>query len=245
MASEVESQVQITAYLNDAVTKEGRVEIEKMLHEMKSISKIEYVTRDEALKRLKERLGDQKYILDALGDTNPLPNFYEVTVTKPEQVQPTAAAIADLYGVDEARYGQDVAANLFEATRLVRMFAFLLLVLLTGATVFIISNTIRLTVFARRREIAIMKYVGATDWFIRIPFILEGMTLGFIGGLLSALAIRSFYAAMTAKIYDTLAFLPLIPQYPFINYFTIALIISGMAIGIVGSTVSLKRFLQV
>ncbi|MBR1396653.1 MAG: permease-like cell division protein FtsX [Selenomonadaceae bacterium] len=245
MASEVESQVQITAYLNDAVTKEGRVEIEKMLHEMKSISKIEYVTRDEALKRLKERLGDQKYILDALGDTNPLPNFYEVTVTKPEQVQPTAAAIADLYGVDEARYGQDVAANLFEATRLVRMFAFLLLVLLTGATIFIISNTIRLTVFARRREIAIMKYVGATDWFIRIPFILEGMTLGFIGGLLSALAIRSFYAAMTAKIYDTLAFLPLIPQYPFINYFTIALIISGMAIGIVGSTVSLKRFLQV
>ena len=245
MASEVESQVQITAYLNDAVTKEGRVEIEKMLHEMKSISKIEYVTRDEALKRLKERLGDQKYILDALGDTNPLPNFYEVTVTKPEQVQPTAAAIADLYGVDEARYGQDVAANLFEATRLVRMFAFLLLVLLTGATIFIISNTIRLTVFARRREIAIMKYVGATDWFIRIPFILEGMTSGFIGGLLSALAIRSFYAAMTAKIYDTLAFLPLIPQYPFINYFTIALIISGMAIGIVGSTVSLKRFLQV
>ena len=245
MASEVESQVQITAYLNDAVTKEGRAEIEKMLHEMKNISKIEYVTRDEALKRLKERLGDQKYILDALGDTNPLPNFYEVTVTKPEQVQPTAAAIADLYGVDEARYGQDVAANLFEATRLVRMFAFLLLVLLTGATVFIISNTIRLTVFARRREIAIMKYVGATDWFIRIPFILEGMTLGFIGGLLSALAIRSFYAAMTAKIYDTLAFLPLIPQYPFINYFTIALIISGMAIGVVGSTISLKRFLQV
>lgn len=245
LASELESQVQIAVYLNDALTEEGRAEVEEMMRDMNSIAKIEYIPREQAMKRLEERLGDQKYILEALGDSNPLPNSYDVTVKKPEQVQSTAVAIADLYGVDEAKYGQDVASHLFDMTRLLRLFGFVLMVLLAGATIFIISNTIRLTVFARRKEIAIMKYVGATDWFIRIPFILEGMTLGFIGGGLAAISLRSFYSAMAAKIYSTLSFFPLMPQYPFINYLTIALIISGMVIGTIGSTISLKRFLEV
>ena len=245
MASELESQVQISVYLNDALTEEGRAEVEQMMRDMNSISKIEYIPREKALTRLQERLGDQQYILQALGDSNPLPNAYDVTVKKPEQVESTAIAIADLYGVDEAKYGQDVAIHLFDATRLLRMFGFLLMVLLAGATIFIISNTIRLTVFARRKEIAIMKYVGATDWFIRIPFILEGLSLGLIGGGIAALALRSFYSAMAAKIYSTLTFFPLIPQYPFINYLTTVLIISGMIIGIIGSTISLRRFLEV
>ena len=245
LASELESQVQIAVYLNDALNEEGRNEVEQMMKDMNSIAKIEYIPREQALQKLEERLGDQRYILDALGDSNPLPNSYIVTVKKPEQVESTAAAIADLYGVDEAKYGQDVAAHLFDMTRLVRMFGFLLMVLLTGATIFIISNTIRLTVFARRKEIAIMKYVGATDWFIRIPFILEGIALGFIGGGLSAIALRSFYSAMAAKIYSTLTFFPLMPQYPFINYVTTILIAAGMIIGTIGSTISLKRFLEV
>ncbi len=227
------------------MTEEGRAEVEQMMRDMKSIAKIEYIPREQALKKLEERLGDQKYILEALGDDNPLPNSYDITVTKPEAVESTAVAIADLYGVDEAKYGQDVASHLFDMTRLLRLFGFLLMVLLAGATLFIISNTIRLTVFARRKEIAIMKYVGATDWFIRIPFILEGMALGFIGGGLSALALRSFYSAMAAKIYSTLTFFPLMPQFPFINYLTTILIISGMIIGVIGSTISLKRFLEV
>ena len=245
MASELESQVQITVYLNDALTEEGRAEVEKMMRDMNSISKIEYIPREQAIKRLEDRLGDHRYILEALGDSNPLPNSYEVTVKKPEAVQSTAEAIADLYGVDEAKYGQDVASHLFDMTRLVRMFGFLLMLLLAGATIFIISNTIRLTVFARRKEIAIMKYVGATDWFIRIPFVLEGISLGLIGGGLAALALRSFYSVMAAKIYSTLTFFPLVPQYPFVNYLTAVIIGSGIIIGIIGSTISLKRFLEV
>ena len=245
LAAELESQVQISVYLNDALPEEGRAEVERMMRDMKSIAKIEYIPREQALQRLQERLGDQKYILDALGDSNPLPNSYDVTVTKPELVASTAFAIADLYGVDEAKYGQDVANHLFDITRLIRLFGFVLMVLLTGATTFVISNTIRLTVFARRREIAIMKYVGATDWFVRWPFILEGILLGLIGGGLSAIALRSFYSAMAAKVYSTLTFLPLIPQYPLMTYVTVTLIIAGIIVGIIGSTISLKRFLEV
>ena len=245
MASSLESQVQISVYISDDLPEEGRAEIERMTKSFKNVSSVEYVPREEAMKKFRERLGDNQKILDALGEANPLPNSFLVTVTSADDVKKTAASIADLYGVEEVKYGQDVAANLFELTHLMRFFGVVLVILLLGATVFIISNTIRLTVFARRKEIAIMKYVGATDWFIRWPFILEGVGLGIIGGGVSALALRSFYSAMVAKIYETLAFFPMVEQYPFMNYLTLALIGTGILIGILGSTVSLKRFMEV
>lgn len=245
MAASLESQVQISVYINDNLPEAGRKEIERMTRDLKSVSKVEYVPREEALKKLQERLGENKKILDALGESNPLPNAFLVTVNNADDVKKTAAAISDLYGVDEVKYGQDVAANLFELTHLMRFFGLILMGLLLFATVFIISNTIRLTVFARRKEIAIMKYVGATDWFIRWPFILEGIGLGIIGGGVSALALRSFYSAMAAKIYESLAFFPMVEQYPFMHYVTIALIVAGILIGILGSTISLKRFMEV
>ena len=244
-ASALENQVQISVYLADEVSEDGRKKIEKSLQSMNRISKTEYFTKAQALKILQERLGEQKKILDALGDTNPLPNYFSVTVKTADDVKPTAEKISKLEGVEEVKYGQDVAANLFDLTHLVRMFGLILMLLLTFATIFIISNTIRLTVFARQKEIAIMKYVGATDWFIRIPFILEGTCLGFIGGSLSAIALRSFYSAAVTKIYSVLAFFPLIEQYPFVNYLTVGIILSGIFVGILGSTISLKKFLEV
>ena len=245
MASSLESQVQISVYINDELPEQGRKEIERVTRDIKSVATVEYVPREIALKKLQERLGENKKILDALGDSNPLPNAFLVTVHSADDVKKTAAAIADLYGVDEVKYGQDVAANLFELTHLMRLFGAILMGLLLAATVFIISNTIRLTVFARRKEIAIMKYVGATDWFIRWPFILEGVGLGIIGGGVSAFALRNFYSAMVEKIYESLAFFPMVEQYPFMNYVTLGLIGAGIIIGILGSTISLKRFMEV
>lgn len=246
MASTLESQVQIAVYLEDNLSGKEKDRLEEVLKDMSGIQSVKYVDKEEALVKLKERLGEQQYLLNAMEDgENPLPDAFEVTVKLPELVQTAAASIQEMDGVAEAKYGQDVVEHLFDITRLVRIFGLLLMVLLTGATIFIISNTIRLTVFARRKEIAIMKYVGATDWFIRWPFLLEGIVLGFIGGIVSALALRSFYAAMAAKIYNTLAFFPLMPQYPFMDYVSIGIIVSGMIIGAIGSTISLRRFLQV
>ena len=159
-------------------------------------------------------------------------------------VKTAASAIAALDGVETAKYGQDVVEHLFDITRLVRLFGVALMVLLAGATLFIISNTIRLTVIARRKEIAIMKYVGATDWFIRWPFLLEGIVLGFFGSILAFVALRLAYGIITTKVYDTLAFFPLIPLYPFLNYVSLVLLVCGMVIGALGSTISLKRLLK-
>lgn len=245
LAGTLESQVQISVYFKDDATPAMEREITSQITGMQGIATVHFVSREEAMERLSERLGDQKYLLDSLEGTNPLPDSVEVTVKRADMVETAAAAISKIDGVEEAKYGQDVIEHLFDITRLVRIFGLILMILLAGATIFIIANTIRLTVFARRKEIAIMKYVGATDWFIRWPFILEGMVLGLIGGIIAALALRSFYAAMAAKIYSTLTFFPLMPQYPFMHYVAIAIVLSGMIIGTIGSAISLKRFLQV
>lgn len=245
LAATLESQVQISVYLQDDLKPADREDLQQDIAHMQGIESIRYVSREEAKARLADRLGDQKYLLDALGDKNPLPDSFELTVVHPDMVETAAKAIEHMNGVESAKYGQDVVEHLFDITRLMRIFGVALMVLLAGATIFIISNTIRLTVFARRKEIAIMKYVGATDWFIRWPFLMEGIVLGFIGGILAAIALRSFYAAMAAKIYNTLAFFPLMPQYPFMNYVTVTIILSGMVVGAIGSTISLKRFLKV
>lgn len=245
LASSLESQVQISVYLADGLSESARKDIASDIEALQGIEEIRYVPKEEAKERLAKRLGDQKYLLDALGEKNPLPDSFEVVLKSPALVETAAAAITRMDGIEQAKYGQDVIEHLFAITRLIRIFGLALMVLLAGATLFIISNTIRLTVFARRKEVAIMKYVGATDWFIRWPFLLEGMVLGFVGGVLAAIALQSFYAAMAAKIYETLAFFPLLPQYPYMYYVSAAILFSGMGIGALGSTISLKRFLKV
>lgn len=245
MAENMESQVQINVYLLDKVDRQQARDIEKDLKEIEGVESVGFVTKDEAMERFKDRLGDQKTLLDALDETNPLPDSFEVTVTNPDLVKTAAEKMEKLDGVECAKYGQDVMEHLFEITRLLRIFGFTLMLVLAFATLFIISNTIRLTVFARRKEIAIMKYVGATDWFIRWPFVMEGMVLGLFGSIIAAMVLRTAYTAMAEKVYDTLAFFPLIPEQPFLTYITIVVVISGMVVGAIGSAVSIKKFLKV
>ena len=245
MAAHLESQVQINVYLEDNLSEAERYEIGNNIKKIKGVEEITFVTKDEAIERFRERLGEQKYLLDALDDANPLPYSYEVKLTLPEQVKSAAAEIAEYPGVKTAKFGQEAIEQLFKLTHMIRVFGVVLILFLVFATLFIISNTIRLTVFARRKEIGIMKYVGATDWFIRWPFIMEGMALGFGGALIATLVLRTSYSAITNQIYQSFMFLPLIPQYPFLTNLTILLIVLGIIIGALGSAISLKKFMKV
>lgn len=245
MASSLESQVQVNVYLEDELPETRLEEIGVEIRSMQGVESALFISKKAAMERFKERLGDQQSLLAALGDSNPLPAGFEVKLKEPQFVKSAAAAMAKIEGVESAKYGQDVIEPLFDLTRMVRIFGLVVILFLALATVFIISNTIRLTVFARRKEIGIMKYVGATDWFIRWPFLMEGMVLGFFGALFSIWALRSVYGAVAAKIYDTFAFLPLIPEQPFLNQISLLMIVVGTAIGALGSTISLKRFMKV
>ena len=245
MADTLESQVQISVYLKDDLSQEEIDETKETLSKIEGLQDIKFTTREEAMENFKERLGDQQFLLDALDDTNPIPDSFSLTVTSPQQVKTIADTVVALDSVESASYSQDIINHLFNLTHLIRLIGVALIILLTGAAIFIISNTIRLTVFARRKEIAIMKYVGATDWFIRWPFLLEGICLGFIGGGLATIFLYIVYNQVTQEIYEAMAFFPLIPQHPFIDYISLAILVAGIIIGALGSTISLKRFLKV
>ena len=117
---------------------------------------------------------------------------------------------------------------------------------LAAATLFIISNTIRLTVFARRKEIAIMKYVGATNGFIRWPFLIEGMLLGLIGAIIAVLLrLVNFITSSQWKFSESLAFFPLVPMFPFFYDVALYILGGGIVVGAIGSTISLKQYMKV
>lgn len=245
MAQALESQVEISVYLQDDLSDLEIREIGTRITKMQGVNQVLFVSKSEAMERFKQRLGDQQGMLAALGDTNPLPDAFEVKVDKPEQVKLVAQAVNELKGVENAKFGQEVVEHVFTLAKMIRIFGLILIVFLALAALFIISNTIRITVFARRREIGIMKYVGATDWFIRWPFLIEGMILGFGGALIAVLLLSQSYGALVSQVYQSLAFLPIIPKYPFITNISLFLLVVGTAIGALGSTISLKKFMKV
>ncbi len=244
-AENLESQVQISIYLKDDLSTEQVMSVGKRLKQMEDVKEITFTNKDQAMDKLRDRMKDQPGILNALEGKNPLPSSYEITFTDPAAVKRTARIVADYPEVESTHYGQEIIEQLFQITSVIRWGGIALVIFLTLATLFIISNTIRLTVFARRKEIGIMKYVGATNWFIRWPFLLEGLLLGFIGGLIADIVLFQFYEFVTVAIHRSLAFLPLVSMYPFMYHMAGILLIISMCIGAVGSTISLKRYMKV
>ena len=262
LAQYLESQVQVSVYMQDSATPEDLQNVEAKLKKMPGVVKVTPINKAQAWARFEERLGDQKQLLDSLGKENPFPNSFDVQVDAPEgsrllvvhfvvqvdapeRIKTITPSIDQLPKVETAKFGQEVVEHLFSLTKILRVGGIILVIFLAMATLFIISNTIRLTVFARRKEVVIMKYVGATDWFIRWPFLLEGMTLGFFGAVIASLCLNSIYAGILERIHATLAFLPLLPTSPLLVYVTLFLLAAGTGIGALGSYISLRKFLRV
>lgn len=241
----LESQVQITVYMQDSATAKDLETMGANLKKLDGVVSVKQVNKAEALQRFKERLGEQQNLLSALGTDNPFPNSFEVQVDVPSRIKDITPAIHEMPKVETARFGQEVVEHLFSLTRILRFGGIVLVLFLSLATLFIISNTIRLTVFARRKEVTIMKYVGATDWFIRWPFLMEGMTLGFWGAVFSGFFITIIYSMLLGRIYATLAFFPLLPTWPTMLYVDIFILFVGTGIGALGSYISLRKFLRV
>ena len=245
LAQYLENQVQISVYMQDSATDKELASVKDKLTKMPGVVKVTQVNKQQALERFKKRLGDQEQLLNSLGKENPFPNSFEVQVDNPDRIKVLTPQIGQLPKVETAKFGQEVVEHLFQLTKILRLGGIVLVVFLAMATLFIISNTIRLTVFARRKEVIIMKYVGATDWFIRWPFLLEGMTLGFFGAVVAFVLINSIYASLLDRIHATLAFLPLLPTSPQLLYVDLFLLAAGTGIGALGSYISLRKFLRV
>lgn len=245
MAQSVESQVEIRAYLHDGLSPAVQQGVTARIQSLTGVARAGYVSKEEALERMKEDFGEHQEILEAVEEMNPLRDSVEIQVTDPALVGTVAAAVARVDGVAEVDFGRETVERLLGFTRAVRLAGLGLVALLVLATVFTISNTIRLAVFSRRREITIMKLVGATDWFIRRPFLLEGMLLGGLGAALAMLLTTYGYRWLVDSIYQNLPFLPVVGPDDVLKDLTVGLITLGCGLGVLGSWISLRRFLKV
>src|SRR5690606_5192005 len=204
------------------------------------VAQATFVTREAALERLKEQFGEHRDLLAGLEDpeTNPLRDSFEVRLAGAEYARSVAAELERLEGIAEVNHRQDVVDRLLAITAAVRAGGLGLVALLAGATVFIISNTIRLTVFARRHQVGIMKLVGATDGFIRWPFFLEGLMLGVLGAAVAGGAAWMGYDLVVETLTAAIPFIPILEQQPLLSNLMQLLLALGAVIGAAGSTVS-------
>ncbi|SES80560.1 permease-like cell division protein FtsX [Anaerobranca gottschalkii] len=249
MIDELKSQVEIVAYL-DLEAEEQHIDLVRdELLTIRGIKEIRYVSKEEALQRLREILGEYEDITAGFDERNPLPASFEIALEDPEQVGDIAQRIENIPFVDNVQYGQEVVEKLFTALNLIQWIGFSFMTIMFIMAVFLISNTIKLTVYARRKEITIMKFVGATDWFIRWPFIIEGLLLGAIGTGISLLILYYGYNYALETVYNnipesmiTIPLLTLDQIFPIlVRYLTVL----GLGLGALGSGISLRRFLKV
>ena len=255
MANQVDSQVEISTFLELNVDEGLRNTLQQEISAMPEVSEIRFVSKEEGLKEFRERLGDSaNNVLDGFDvDNNPLPETIEVEVIEPETVTFVAQKIEALNEkhpekpIMKVNYGKETVDVLFKFTRLVRNIGFIFVGGLALMSMFLISNTIRVTILARRREIGIMKLVGATNTFIRWPFFIEGALIGFIGSVITVAVLFFGYSRLLATIGQDvfMQMLNLIPLSDIWLLFGTLLIGLGMLVGILGSTLSIRKSLNV
>lgn len=244
IATNLESSVEISVFLKDKTTPAQVKDLEDKLRAMPDVVQVEFVTKQRALEEMKKSFGDKKDILAGLEEKNPLPDAFRVKTRTVEQVAPLARQMESLAQVDQVRYGQGVVEKLLALSRWVRTAGLVTMVLLGIAAVFLIATTIRLSVFARRKEIGIMKFLGATNWFVRVPFLLEGMILGLAGSLLAVVAVYFGYLSLIGNIQLSLPFMQLVTDRGLLIPLMEGLLVLGLAIGAAGSMISMRRFLK-
>jgi cell division transport system permease protein len=176
---------------------------------------------------------------------NPLPASFEIALKDPQTAELVAGRFEGDPIVDEVSYGKEIADKLFSFTSQARNFLLIFIVLLGVVAILLISITIRLSIFARKREVEIMKLVGATNWFIRWPFLIEGVTVGFVGALIAAVVVLVANSFLVSRIRDSLPFMSVpLDAVPYVLV-TLVLLGVGVIIGAVGSGIGLRRFLKV
>ena len=244
LAGRLESKLEISVFLKDDLESSEITEIGKEIKVTPGVAELQFISKEAALQDIKESFGDRKEILDNL-PRNPLSDAYRVKAADANQVPALAKSFERLEGVDTVRYGKGTVEKLLVITHWVRLVSLGLMGVLGVAAVFLIATTIRMSVFARRNEISIMKYLGATNWYVRAPFLIEGMVLGLIGAALAVAVVYFGYAALVNQIKVSIPFITPVAGGEVLQYVVGGLLGLGMLIGAFGSIVSVRRFLKV
>jgi cell division transport system permease protein len=241
-ANEVRDRVLVDVYVANAATDAEVAELEDELAATPNVERVEFISKEEALEKERER-NPEAY--DLLG-SNPLPDLFRLYPDDPDQVAAIAQRLKDqrLAAVDDVRDREDDTEKILEATGFVKALTAMLAVLLVLASVALVANTIRLSIFARRREVEVMKLVGATNWFIRWPFVIEGMIVGAMGGVLAVLLLTIAKETFVDPLSDQFALIAAPDTIDFPLLITL-LLVSCMAVSAIGSGLTLRRFLRI
>lgn len=237
---------QVEIFLSDSTTQEQTQDIMSKIESYDGVSEAAYRTKDEALAIMKERWGDSGYLLDSLGE-NPLPASIMISVESIENAQKVSEFAGTLEGVEDVQFYKETVEKLTSVTNFLQIGALIVMAFLVVVSVVVVSNTVKLTVVARAKEIRIMKYVGATNWFIRGPFIAEGIIIGILAALVSTGLISLIYKQIIEGLgAQVLAIVscPLIPAGYMAANMLIIFLALGISIGAWGSIISMRKFLD-
>jgi cell division transport system permease protein len=249
----IKGQVELAVYLQDNISGQLREYLEDEISSWEETSSIRYVSKEQALERFKEQNEGSDILKEIQG--NPLPASFEITMNDPEKVGLVALRFMNkeggyIEGVDDVVYGQTYVNKLFSITAIIGTVAFLIIIVLLLATVVLIFNTIRLSIYARRKEIEVMKLVGATNWFVRMPFLFEGFFEGFLGSIIAVALLYLLGNFLLIRgemvIVETMRIkeLAILGSGHIIIYIYIGIIILGGLLGIISSAIALRRFVK-
>ncbi|ASW44260.1 permease-like cell division protein FtsX [Clostridium isatidis] len=243
---DVASKIEIKVYLKDDIKLVDQREIEIKLSEQEGVEEVIYETKEEAFLNFKESFKDNPGLIQGYDlEKNPLQNSYIVKLEAPEYADSIEAAVKDMAGVDDITNAREMIESISSFVNAVRVIGMVLFVVFIGVSIFLITNTTKITVFSRRREIGIMKYVGATDWFIRWPFIIEGIVIGLIGSILSVFLLFFAYKGVYNYIVSSVFIANIISPSFILGPLGLGFILGGAVIGSVGSAFALRKFLDV
>ncbi len=244
--TEIESQNVVMVYLKNEVQGDRITEMKNEITLMQNVKKCEYVDKETAFKQQLEELGTDATYFE--GVDNPLPDLFKVSVSDMTKFDQTVSNLKQLNGVDSVRDNRDIAQTLVRIRRTIFYVSIGVIAVLLLISLFIIANTVRITMYSRRLEINIMKSVGATNWFIRWPFMVEGMVLGAISGVLSLAIVWGVYRALQSTVSSMLTMVSrgftVVPFTDYVIYLLVAFLAIGIISGGIGSLISIQKYLK-
>lgn len=247
ISANIEEGVRIYVKLERSIDENAENEVGKQIKQLKGVASTTYFSKDEELSKLIDKQGeDGKELFESYRDDNPLGAAYEVEAKDPTKLASLAKKIKDIPNVNSVNYGGDSTQSMVSTLNTIQTGGTVFIVGLVIVALFMISNTIKITITARSTEISIMRMVGASNWYIRIPFMLEGMLIGLFGAIIPILVLVYGYGALYNYTGGSLmsSMLVLKAPMPFIRDFSFILAGLGAGVGLIGSFVSIRRFLK-
>jgi len=245
LISQVEGTNQIAVFLNAGLDQKAIDAVGEKIKSISNVNKIVFISSKEALEIQKKQLGEYKDLVSGLENDNYLPNAYQVSLKSMAKYSDTVKQLGSIEGVKKTTQNIDIANKLTQISNVIGVVGIWLFAILAVVSLFIVSNTIKSAVYVRKREINIMKFVGATDGFIRWPFVVEGLFIGIISSIVAVGAEYYIYIGLISKAFNVLKIINPIPITNFSGYMIAGFLISGILVGICGSLISIRKYLRV